>query len=152
MEVRSRIILDIGIRELYITYCVCEELNLRKESTGMVSIVTFGNGKGRTQTCQAVRIGVQTVNGGSDTIPALTITLLICGPLPTCPMAQSRLTEYKITLRDIGAVLSNDLLEQPETLIGMDSYWKFVTGQTLHHPNGPTASNTKFGWVFSGPM
>ena len=41
---------------------------------------------------------------------------------------------------------------QPDILIGLDHYWKFVTGEMLHQGNGPVALHTTLGWVLSGPI
>ena len=37
-------------------------------------------------------------------------------------------------------------------LIGADYYWRVVTGRIIHGRVGPTAVQTKFGWVLSGPV
>ena len=36
-------------------------------------------------------------------------------------------------------------------LIGSDYYWDFVTGEIVRGDFGPTAVNSKFGWLLSGP-
>ena len=38
-----------------------------------------------------------------------------------------------------------------EILVGSDHYWKIVTGNTKKGESGPTAIQTKLGWVLSGP-
>lgn len=37
-------------------------------------------------------------------------------------------------------------------MIGSDHYWKLVTGETMRGSGGPTAIQTRLGWVLSGPM
>ena len=37
-----------------------------------------------------------------------------------------------------------------DALIGMDSYWKFVTGEIIRRHSGPVAINTTVGWILSG--
>ena len=37
-------------------------------------------------------------------------------------------------------------------LIGADQYWKLVTGKIRQEGTGPTAVETKLGWVLSGPV
>ena len=39
-----------------------------------------------------------------------------------------------------------------DILIGSHLYWRFVTGIILRGRSGPTAIQTNFGWVFSGPL
>ena len=37
-------------------------------------------------------------------------------------------------------------------LIGADQYWKLVTGKIRQEGTGPTAIETKLGWLLSGPV
>jgi hypothetical protein len=39
-----------------------------------------------------------------------------------------------------------------DVLIGSDYYWKFIEGETVRGHAGPTAINSKFGWLLSGPV
>ncbi|KAL5472994.1 hypothetical protein EMCRGX_G027441 [Ephydatia muelleri] len=39
-----------------------------------------------------------------------------------------------------------------DVLIGADYYWKVATGRIKHGRVGPTAVETRFGWVLSGPV
>ena len=39
-----------------------------------------------------------------------------------------------------------------EILVGSDQYWQLVTGEVMKGESGPTAMNTKLGWVLSGPI
>ena len=39
-----------------------------------------------------------------------------------------------------------------DILIGSDQYWQLVTGEVVKGKSGPTAMNTKLGWVLSGPV
>ena len=36
--------------------------------------------------------------------------------------------------------------------IGCDQYWNLVTGEVRRGEKGPTAINTRLGWVLSGPV
>lgn len=38
-----------------------------------------------------------------------------------------------------------------DILIGSDHYWEVVTGRIIRGASGPTAVETNFGWVLSGP-
>ena len=39
-----------------------------------------------------------------------------------------------------------------DVLVGLDYYWEFVTGETIHGRKGPTAVYSKLGWLLSGPV
>ena len=38
-----------------------------------------------------------------------------------------------------------------DILVGVDYYWDFLTGEVIKNKGGPTAMNSVFGWVLSGP-
>ena len=42
-------------------------------------------------------------------------------------------------------------LDSINVLIGSDYYWNFVTNEIVRGDSGPTAINSKFGWILSGP-
>lgn len=44
-----------------------------------------------------------------------------------------------------------DSTESIDVLIGSDYYWDFVTGDSIKGEHGPTAVDSKFGWLLSGP-
>lgn len=41
--------------------------------------------------------------------------------------------------------------ESTYILIGSDYYWDIVTGKVIRGESGPTAINSNFGWLLSGP-
>ena len=46
---------------------------------------------------------------------------------------------------------ASDALEV-DMLIGADVYWSLVTGKVIRGEGGPTAIQTKIGWLLSGPV
>ena len=120
----------------------------KREECPLLPLVT---GKEKSQSCEAVRIGISIKGGQSRRIMAWT-TPLIRGPL-ACTHTQVCPSEYNLRPEEVNFPdTSTNSLVQPEMLIGMDQYWSFATGEIIHHPKGPTAMNTLFGWVLSGPM
>ena len=45
----------------------------------------------------------------------------------------------------------SDSEDSIDVLIGSDDYWNFVTSGIVLGDFGPTAVNSKFGWLLSGP-
>ena len=39
-----------------------------------------------------------------------------------------------------------------DILVGSDQYWSLVSGRVVRGEHGPTAIETKLGWVLSGPI
>lgn len=54
-----------------------------------------------------------------------------------------------LDLADSGNVTDN---LEINILVGAGYYWKIVTGRIVHGRVGPTAIETRFGWVLSGPV
>lgn len=77
---------------------------------------------------------------------------LICEPLSGQPISYA--IERYPHLSDLELAdpvhHSNDNMEI-NVLIGSDQYWQVVTGNILRGVSGPTAIETRFGWVLSGP-
>ena len=75
----------------------------------------------------------------------------ICDPVSAQPIDTSQASYAHLAgleladSGDIGSSLEIDLL------IGSDHYWKVVTGRVVKCDGGPTAIETRLGWVLSGP-
>ena len=54
-----------------------------------------------------------------------------------------------LELGDNGTTLSEPI--EPAVLIGLDHYWEFVTGKSIHCDNGSVVTCTILGWIISGP-
>ena len=39
-----------------------------------------------------------------------------------------------------------------DILVGSDHYWDVVTGRVIRGSDGPVGTDTRFGWVLSGPI
>lgn len=42
--------------------------------------------------------------------------------------------------------------EDIQMLIGLDNYWRVITGGTIRGKDGPVAVASKFGYILSGPV
>lgn len=72
---------------------------------------------------------------------------VICSPLPSIVNAADDVHLEGLELAD-----NFDNTESIDVLIGSDYYWDFVSGDSIKGDQGPTAVNSKFGWLLSGPM
>ena len=97
-----------------------------------------------------VQLKVTTKDGGALVLPAVVVPH-ICDPVRTCSIDPAsgvyehlsglELADSGINGSDVGVDL----------LIGSDHYWKIVTGTVVKGDDGPTAIETRLGWVLSGP-
>ena len=145
------IIMDSGSQRSYVTRAVSEALGLRMIGKRKMTIMTFGRDKGSTQLCNIDEAGVQ--KGGNPYQKLILYTTpLICQPVAHSPV-KICLERYDY-LRNLELADSpTDTREvQPDTLIGLDHYWDFITGEIIQQGDGPVALSTKLGWVLSGPI
>ena len=73
---------------------------------------------------------------------------VICSPLP----GKVNVKEYSHLH---GLQLADSSIENQtpiDVLIVSDYYWEFIEGETVRGHAGPTAINSKFGWLLSGPV
>ena len=104
----------------------------------------------RTPACDVVNVAIKTRSGDDVVIPLLTVPT-ICEPLSGQPviLASQRYSYLsKLDLADPSEC--GDCLDVG-ILIGADHYWTLVTGRT-RQGIGPTAIETRLGWVLSGPV
>ena len=113
-------------------------------------IKTFGSERGERRVCDVIELRVATNDGDSLVLPVVVVPH-ICDPVRTCSMDTSSVACGHLSgleLADPG-VDGKDL--EIDLLIGSDHYWKVVTGRIVRGDNGPTAIETRLGWILSGP-
>ena len=148
LEVRA--ILDTGSQRSYVTTRVKEAIRARKSHSESMVIKTFGSECGEKRVCEIIQLRVATNDGGSLVLPVVVVPH-ICNPVRTCSIYTSSGAYEHLSgleLADPG-VDGSDL--ETDLLIGSDHYWKVVTGRVVRGNNGPTAIETRLGWVLSGP-
>ena len=149
--IETRILLDSGSQRSYISRQLSEALGLKEELKETLFVKAFAAEEGRLQVCSVVCLSVET-KAGSDIMLSLLTIPTICGPITgqliTCAInCFPHLTGLE--LADSGDL--NECLEIG-ILIGVDQYWEVVTGEIVQGRSGPSAMQTCFGWVLSGPV
>ena len=146
--VEARAIMDSGSQRTYVTSRLKESLRLPSERMESLHIKMFGSTEGRDATCEAVDLGLDTTDGEAFKLTALVVPF-ICNPLTSQPIDHARDHLQGIDLADSANV--GDTLEV-DMLIGSDFYWSLVTGEVRRGSSGPTAIQTRVGWILSGPV
>ena len=149
MEIR--IILDSGSQRSYVTTRVKETLGLRSESAEVMLIKTFGSDAEKRHTCEVVSLGMKVKDGGNLVMSLLTVPM-ICQPLSAQPISLARDKYDHLCEMDLADFSNGDDDLEIDVLIGSDHYWKLVTGGVVRGSSGPTAIQTRVGWVLSGPV
>ena len=124
------------------------QLSLPVRSVDTLMIKTFGSNEERIQTCDVVDLLLKTREGKNVQLTFLAVPF-ICDPLARQPLSHAmEIFPYlsELELADTGGEADIDVL------VGSDLYWSLVTGRIIRGENGPTAIETVFGWVLSGPV
>ena len=148
--VEVRAILDTGSQRSYATTRVREATQARKSHSELLIIKTFGSERGEKRNCDVIELRATTIDGDSLTMPVVVVPH-ICDPVQTCSIdTSSPACEHLTGLRLADPGVDGKDVEI-DLLIGSDHYWKVVTGGVVRGCDGPTAIETRFGWVLSGP-
>ena len=141
-----RILFDNGSQRSYVTDRIKAKLGLTATSTETLHLNTFGENAYRKQKCQVFTLPLRSSKDEFVEISALNFPV-ICSPLPK----RIDVTKYPhLTDLDLADSPANEH-DSIDILIGSDYYWDIVTGESIRGEFGPTAINSKFGWLLSGP-
>ena len=142
-----RAVLDTGSQRTYLSEVVAKELHLTTRRSENLKIKAFGEAD---KTCPVVDLAIQTSNKENLKMEAL-IVPFICDPLSHQPTRRAMEKHEHLHDLELADLCSIDDRLQIDLLIGSDFYWSMVTGVIRRGRSGPTAIQTKVGWVLSGP-
>ena len=123
-------------------------LALPVKSVDTLMVKTFGSSEEQVHHCEVVDLLLETRGGECLQLSFLAVPL-ICDPLVSQPL--SHVVKMFPHLAELDLVDTGNE-SNIDVLVGSDLYWKLVTGRVVHGENGPTAVETVFGWVLSGPL
>ena len=145
-----RLLLDTGSQRSYLTERAMKLLHLIPSGSQVLSIAAFGANREQTKVCPIVSVGV-CLKGYADTSLSLYVVPMICKPLSCQPITASIETNKRLASLDLADSAEGESPLPVDVLIGCDYYWELVTGQISRGKGGPTAIQTKLGWVLCGP-
>ena len=146
----SRILFDTGSQRSYVSINVRNKLNLKTIRQEKLIIKTFGDdASNKVRTLDVVAIKVKHKDTNKYTLVEALCVPKICSPLKGQYIKEgSKSPELQgLSLadrNDDGQVLPIGVL------IGIDYYFKFFTGKTIHCENGIIAVQSLLGYVLSG--
>ena len=123
---------------------------MHSERVKTLLIKTFGSTEEQPQYRDVVKL-VLTTRDGPDLELEFVVVPLICETLSGQQISRAvELYSHLFGLEMADTFDDNNM--DVNILIGLDHYWRVVSGTTVSGKSGPTAIGTKFGWVLSGPM
>ncbi|XP_068758056.1 uncharacterized protein [Montipora capricornis] len=151
VRVKARLILDSGSQRTQVSARLREHLNLPAESSQRISIKTFGSTKENRQCVDVVRLCVTTGQGEGVELFAFVVPI-ICDPLQSQSIAEATHTYAHLKGLELADYGTGEDNVEVDILVGSDQYWSLVSGRVVRGEHGPTAIETKLGWVLSGPI
>ena len=142
---RVKILFDNGSQRSYVTDNLKSRLGLKSTKKEMLHLNTFGAKTFRKQKCDVLTLFLEDVNKETSKVCVLSFPT-ICSPLPSHVDANNYPHLHALKLADC-----SNSEGSIDVLIGSDYYWDFVTSEIVRGDFGPTAVNSKFGWLLSGP-
>ena len=142
---RVKFLFDNGSQRSYVTDNLKSRLGLKSTIKEMLYLNTFGEKTFRKQKWDVLTLFLQDANEETSRVCVLSFPT-ICSPLPSRVDANNYPHLHGLKLADY-----SDSEDSIDVLIGSDYYWDFVTSEIVRGDFGPTAVNSKFGWLLSGP-
>ena len=148
LQVRATVLFDEGAQRSFITENLVSKLGLNTKPE-TIKINAFGSQNAELQSLKNANLKLRTKYHGDIGINALVVPT-ITAPLKNF-MEQSLLDLKHLQGLELAHPVSNTDVIEIQVLIGADFYWDFV-GDRIIRGNGPTAVESKLGYLLSGPV
>ena len=144
----ANILFDEGAQRTFITEKFAREINIRLTGKESVQLSGFGDSKRRVRNLDTGSLFVEALNGDKVLVKVMVVPE-IAVPITTFAVDTNRI-EYLQGLKLAHPSMKDDVFNI-SLLIGADHYWDFVGNRTVRG-NGPTAVQSKLGYLLSGPL
>ena len=148
---KVRIIFDCGSQRSYITDEFKSYVMLDPVCSETMLIKTFVSEDCSTQLCEQVELEILLQLGDSLKMSFLSVPL-ICEPISGRSISYTVSTYKELASLEFSDYAQGDSSLQVDNLVGLDQYWRLVTGQVIRCHNGSIPIHTRLGWVLSGPI
>ena len=153
--IQARLIFDTGSQRSYVSTRLRNALQLPTINQETLMIKTFGSETGQVQSRDLVQLCVQGMTSQTFLYVNAYAVPIICSPLQNQAVSFTVSTYQHLSgllLADSISADENENNVEVDVLIGADYYLHFLTGAIKRGESGPTALQTKVGWVLSGPV
>ena len=145
-SVVANVLFDTGSDKSYASESFVSKVNPEWVSRESFAFCNFGNAKPTASTRNVYELLLQAAEGEVLSLLATEVPV-ICSPLcaPSVPDSVFRqLGDVTLASVTVGQELIIDIL------LGLDSYWRFMTSDIVSLSSGLMAQRSVFGWVVSG--
>ena len=154
-RIQARLIFDTGSQRSYVSTRLRNALQLPTINQETLMVKTFGSETGQIQSRDLVQLCVQGMTSETYLYVNAYAVPISCSPLQNQAVnfaASAYQHVSGLLLADSISADENENNVEVDVLIGADYYWHFLTGAIKRGESGPTALQTKVGWVLSGPV
>ncbi|XP_052699402.1 uncharacterized protein LOC128176925 [Crassostrea angulata] len=148
-EVNCNVLLDEGAQNSFITEELAQKLDIKSTGSITLKISAFGDKNSEVRNLEKATVQLETQTG--EKIPMEVIIIpTIAAPIFNRARVNIRELSYLKGLK-LAHPISSDEQFHISMLIGADYYWSIV-GDRIIRGNGPTAVESKVGYLISGPI
>ena len=147
----ARILFDSGSQRSYVSEELRKRLKLKSVRKERIVLKVFGQSEHRAQSLDIVQLFVKGESDETFCIEALVVPL-ICSPLSNQNISFAAREFPSLRSLKLADSKASFLSSKVDILVGLDFYNNFFSGKVVRTSGGPTAHETVFGWVLSGPF
>ena len=146
----ANILFDEGAQQSFISQALADQLNIRTQGRVTTAISSFG-GTSTLSTLPSANIELITKSGEGITLSVLIIPK-IATPLKMQSLLQQSVQGFTYLQElDLAHPITHNSDFEITLLIGADFYWTIVQNKIIRG-DGPTAVQSKLGYLLSGPL
>ena len=144
----ANILLDEGAQRSFVSEEFASKLKLRSTGTEVIHLSGFGEQNRQVRHLKKAEVYLQSCDGGEIPINVLIIPEIA---VPIQTHVKSVVNMRHLKGLKLAHPVSADETFHINFLIGADYYWQIV-GDNIIRGNGPTAVESKIGYLLSGPV
>ncbi|XP_060570545.1 uncharacterized protein LOC132728870 [Ruditapes philippinarum] len=148
VSLETNILFDEGAQRSFITEELAEKLQIEQTGSEVVHLASFGDTSQRVRHMRKCCIQLITDDNEKICIDVLIVPKIA---VPLRNINQNILALPYLHGLKLAHPVTNDRDFEISLLIGADSYWKIVQDKVIRG-NGPTAVQSRLGYLLSGPL
>ena len=141
------VLFHTGSQRSYVSNVVLQRLVLKPVKREVLHLNTFVENCFKRQNCGVYKLNLENSRTGDGAEIQAVNFPVICSPLRS-EVSTNYAHLDGLDLTDFEKEESDDSID---VLVGSDHYWDLVTGDIVRGEYGPTAINSKLGWLLSRP-
>ena len=143
-------LLDTGSDRTYISEALVRKVDPEWVGSQSLAYAAFGSrAPSNIKQRNVYDVCVQGPKGNVECIRATEIPV-ICSPMYRPAVPQAVLEALQDDMQSVDLGYGQEI--QVDILVGLDAYWKLMTGEMIKLPGDMVASRSVFGWVVSGRL